>query len=273
MPLNLFGPSIKTLTGVYALARKSGWLNTSLGQRAFTSSYFLYKRYIEDPYYHLIRRHPELFRGGHILDVGANIGYTARAFSRAIDAGYKVYSFEPDEFNFSLLRRLAASAKASGRIEAIRSAVGDHDGTIELWINEHHHADHRIMTDQLRETKVGSRSEQVSILKLDTFVESQTKPFPICFIKVDVQGFEIAVCKGMELTLARNPNAVLTLEYMPDAMSDLGFQPEELLDWVRTKQFNIYSLKRNGTLAPGTPDSLRSGEYGDLVLARQRIQV
>ncbi len=273
MPFNPFGTSIKTLTGIYAIARKSGWLNTSLGQRAFTSSYFLYKRYLEDPYYHLIRRHPELFRGGHVLDVGANIGYTALAFSRALDPGYKVYAFEPDEFNYSLLQRVASSPKAARRIDAIRSAVGDRDGTIELWLNEHHHADHRIMTEQLRLTKATAPSAQVPILKLDTFLESKPAPFPVCFIKVDVQGYEIAVCKGMELTLARNPDAVLTLEYMPDAMSDLGFEPEVLLDWVRAQRFKIYSLTRDGSLTPGTPDRLKGGEYGDLVLSRRAIHI
>ena len=255
------------------MARKSGWLDTPMGQRAFTSSYFLYKRYLEDPYYHLIRRHPELFRGGNVLDVGANIGYTALAFSGAIDPRYMVYAFEPDEFNFSLLQRTASSAKAAGRIEAIRSAVGNRDGVIELWLNEHHHADHRIMTDRFRQAKAGETSTQVPILKLDTFLESQRSPFPVCFIKVDVQGYETAVCEGMELTLTRNPDAVVTLEYMPDAMLDLGFQPEALLDWLRAKQFNIYSLKKDGSLAPGTPERLKAGEYGDLVLSRRAIDI
>jgi hypothetical protein len=56
-------------------------------------------------------------------------------------------------------------------------------------------------------------------------------------------------------------------------MSDLGFRPEDLLEWMRESKFNIYSLKKNGSLAAGTPDRLKSGEYGDLVLSRRTIRV
>ena len=74
MAVNLTGAPIKALTNVYWLARKSRLLETQLGQKIFAASYFAYKRYLEDPYYHLVRRHPELFLGGNILDIGANIG-------------------------------------------------------------------------------------------------------------------------------------------------------------------------------------------------------
>ena len=36
------------------------------------------------------------------MDIGANIGYTAMVFSRAIDPEYKVYAFEPEQFNYDL---------------------------------------------------------------------------------------------------------------------------------------------------------------------------
>src|SRR5690242_12041412 len=88
------------LTGAYSRARRSGLLETTAGRWLFTSSYNLYKRYLEDPFHALAGRHPELFRGGHILDIGANIGYTSMVFARAIEPAYRVYSFEPEEFNF-----------------------------------------------------------------------------------------------------------------------------------------------------------------------------
>jgi FkbM family methyltransferase len=150
MPVNLSGTSIKTLTNIYWLARKSRVLDTGLGRRAFAASYFLYKRYLEDPFHDLVQRHGGLFRGGNILDIGANIGYTATVFSRAVDPEYKVYAFEPEHFNYDLLERSVRARKTLRRIVPIRSAVGDRDGTIELWENEHHHADHRILTDQFR---------------------------------------------------------------------------------------------------------------------------
>ena len=45
-----------------------------------------YKRLVEDPFAALVRARPELFTGGEIIDVGANVGYTAQVFARALSA-------------------------------------------------------------------------------------------------------------------------------------------------------------------------------------------
>jgi len=259
------------LTGIYSLVRRSGFLSTSPGQWLFTRAYFLYKRYMEDPFHGLIAQRPQLFQGGHILDIGANIGYTSLLFSRAAGDDFRVYSFEPEPFNFRLLGQIAAGRRARGRITAFQSAVGDRDGTIELWLNENHHADHRVMTGPLLESKIGSASVQVPILKIDTFVEKQERPFPVRFIKIDVQGFETAVCQGMEQTLSNNPDAVVALEYSPDSMRDLGFQPEDLLDWFGAKGYISYSLHKNGALSRGASAAPQKGGYGDLVFSRTEL--
>ena len=114
------------------------------------SSYFLYKRYLEDPFAALARKRPELFRGGDILDIGANIGYTASLFAQAGDAEATVYAFEPEPFNFRLLQTSVRGRTLQEKVVPVQSAVGERSGEIELWINDHHHADHRIATDSLR---------------------------------------------------------------------------------------------------------------------------
>jgi len=273
MPVNLTGTSLKTLTNVYWLARKSRLLNTDWGRRVFAASYFLYKRYLEDPYHDLVERHAELFRGGNILDIGANIGYTALVFSRAIDPEHKVYAFEPERFNYALLERSVGAPRARERIVPVLSAVGDRDGTIDLWENEHHHGDHRILTDQFRETAALSGTIATPILRIDTFVAKQRDQFPVRFIKVDVQGDELPVCKGMERTLADNPRAILALEYMPEAMRELGFQPEDLLTWLQQRDYQAYTLEKHGRFRPGVADLSGGQGYLDLLFSREKLGV
>jgi FkbM family methyltransferase len=271
MPVNLTGISIKTLTNVYWLARKSRLLDTGWGRRTFASSYFLFKRYLEDPFHDLVQRHAELFRGGNILDIGANIGgYTAMVFSRGVDPEYKV-SFEAEQFNYDLLERSIEARKGLGRIVPIRSAVGDRDGTIQLWENEHHHADHRILTDQFRESAAPSRSVATPILQIDTFVETQRTEFPVRFIKVDVQGYEFPVCKGMERTLAGNPRAIIALEYMPEAMLELGFQSEDLLTWRQQRDYQAYTVEKDGRIRPGVVDTSQGPGYVYLLFSREKL--
>jgi FkbM family methyltransferase len=263
--------SIKALTNFYWLARKSRLLDTVLGQRAFSASYFLYKRYLEDPYHDLVERHPELFRGGNILDIGANIGYTATVFSRVVGPDNKVYAFEPERFNYDLLERSARAPKTLQRIVPIQSAVGDRDGTVELWENEHHHGDHRILTDQFRQTAVLSGAVAVPIMRVDTFLAKQSAEFPVRFIKVDVQGYELPVCKGMERTLTINPRGILALEYMPSAMRELGFQPEELINWLQQRDYKVYTLEKHGRLRPGIGDISDGHSYCDLLFSRENL--
>jgi FkbM family methyltransferase len=271
MSVNLAGTPIKTLTNVYWLARKSHLLDTGWGRRAFAASYFWYKRYLEDPFYNLVQRHAELFRGGNILDIGANIGYTATVFSRAVDPEYKVYAFEPEQFNYDLLELSLQANKTSGRIVPIRSAVGDRDGTIEVGENKHHHADHRILTDQFRESASPSGSVATPVLQIDSFVKTQGGEFPVRFIKVDVQGYEFPVCKAMEHTLAENPRAILALEYMPEAMRELGFQPEDLLKWLEHRDYRAYTLEKDGQIRPGVADPSQGQGYVDLLFSREKL--
>ena len=90
MQMSLRRSVIHGLLSVYGFANRRGLLNTSLAQEAFARSYFLYKRAVEDPFAALLRRRPELFRGGHVLDVGANIGYTAAVFASGLSPGCRV---------------------------------------------------------------------------------------------------------------------------------------------------------------------------------------
>jgi FkbM family methyltransferase len=257
-----------TLTGIYSLARRSGLLETRPGQWLFSHAYFLYKRHLEDPYYKLAARHPDLFQGGHVLDIGANIGYTSLVFAHASDAAYKVHSFEPEEFNFRLLDRLARSRQAQGRIVPVHAAAGDQDGSIELWRNQNHHGDHRVVTAHFREIQAVGASVRVPMLRIDTFVERQGPSFPVRFIKVDVQGYELPVCQGMQRTLESNPGAVLALEYAPEGIRDLGFQPEDLLQWLAVRNYRAYAVAEDGSFQ--AVDAGRAGKlpYVNLLFMR-----
>ncbi len=263
----------RAVTGLYSFTRRSGLLETSFGRRLFTSSYFLYKRYLEDPFASLARRQPELFRGGDILDIGANIGYTAALFAQAANAEAKVYAFEPEPFNFRLLQSSIRSRKLQDKVVAVQSAVGDRSGEIELWLNEHHHADHRIATDSLRANRQRAQERYVTIpiISVDDFVAQSVGGRPICLIKIDVQGYEFAVCRGMTGTLAQHGRAAVAVEYTPAAMEDLGYEPSAMLDWFRERGFRMYSLGKRGELTSGLSDELAAKGYVDLIFSREEL--
>lgn len=257
------------LVGAYSLVRRSGFLRTTLGRRLFKSAYFIYKRYIEDDLRDLLRSFPALVGSGDILDIGANIGYTAAVLARAAESDRKVYAFEPEPFNFSILQQTAQQAEFEGRIAPLQLAVGTQAGTVNLWINDRHHADHRVATEQFHSAHAGAKELSVSLVSIDSFLESN--PGQISFVKIDVQGYELAVCQGMRNTLRKNPDIAIVLEYTPSAMRELGFEPLHLIDFFAERGFKIYEIRPRGKLSPGLPPDMKDSSYFNLLFSRSSI--
>jgi FkbM family methyltransferase len=265
----------RLLLGVYQ-AVGPRVLDSSAGRRAFVGSYFLYKRWLEDPFSALVRLRPALFRGGHVLDVGANVGYTASVFAAAVDADRQVHAFEPERRNFAALEEVVARRGLAGRVVPVRAAVGATAGEVDLWLNAAHHADHRVLTEALA-AGLGARAadrERVTQVTLDGYARDRRLD-RVAFVKIDVQGHEPEVLRGMAGLLATNPEARLALEYAPDQLRQAGFEPAGLLDDLAAQGFRTWRLHRDGALGACQRDQLLSlhgpHDYADLLASRQPL--
>ncbi len=266
----------RILLGVYQ-AVGPRVLDSALGRRVFVGSYFLYKRWLEDPFAALVRRHPGLFRGGHVLDVGANVGYTAAVFSAAVDAGRQVHAFEPERLNFAMLGEVVERSRLAGRVIPVRAAVGAVEGDAVLWINRAHHADHRVLTEVLaRELGEGlaSAHQAVPMITLDGYARSAGLD-RIAFVKIDVQGYESEVCRGMIGLVEANPGVAVAVEYAPEAMRAQGFAAATLRTWFAERGFRAHVLGHDGTLRAAGPVELdrAAGQRGyvDVVFTRTAL--
>ena len=256
------------LIGVHGVLRRSGALDGGIGASLFHAAYFFYKRF-EDHLEPLLGRYPQLLAGGSALDVGANVGYTASVLARRIDPGSTVYAFEPEPRNFQFLQKVAASPKSGRRIKPFQLAVGEKDGVVQLWLNDRHHADHRVITEQFQNSRGAMPHMTVPVTSIDTFLAD--RPEPVALVKIDVQGFEPQVCLGMSATLEGNPDMTVVLEYAPGAMRELGFNPVDVLDALRGRGLACYALERGGRLSPADPESIPVDGYTDFVFTRRRL--
>lgn len=261
------------LVRAYAGARRSGVTRLPGFSTAFRQAYFAYKRWIEDPYCTLLQRRPDLLGAGHVLDVGANIGYTAQLFARRLSPGRRVYAFEPESGNFAQLQRTIRDYRLAERVVAVRAAVGAAAGEIDLWVNPDHHGDHRVLTESLRRSLAPAVAcERVPLVSLDGFAELAGISGSISFVKIDVQGYEQNVCEGMEHLLATNPQLRIALEYSPAQMSALGGSGEALIGFFRQRGFATQVIGQDGALGkPGLEPAagpLAARGYIDLLFSR-----
>lgn len=235
---------------LYKQVNRTGLLDFAWGQSIFIASYFAYKKYLEDANANLVKKHPEFFRFGHILDIGANIGYTSYVFSKVLSSPYQIFAFEPEERNIRILKKVAKAYGFLDNIILTPAAVGDKIAEIDLWRNDNHHADHRVLTDDFRKhLKQSVPTQKTTLITIDSFLEKQYANQPITFIKIDVQGYELAVCKGMQQTLLANPNCIIELEYCPTMMEAFGYQPQELIEFFQCKNYLFYTFNKQGELS------------------------
>ena len=171
--------------------------------------------------------------GDTVFDVGANVGYTMLLFaSRAGPAG-KVAVFEPGRRAFA---GLARNAQALANVSLIHEAASDHVGEAIFYETE--------MSDiSSLEPVAGAVEFAVPITTLDIVAGREGRPD---FVKIDVEGHEPAVLRGMAgLFAGERPPIVLFEALDAAARADCLAVLDKLAPAARR-----FRLGRDGSLSP-----------------------
>ena len=257
----------KLLPWLYAATGMHRCVTHPLLEPLYVRALFAYKRLAEDPFDALVRRQPILFASGHVLDVGANAGYTASVFARAIESPYKVFAFEPEPVNVRRMRSVLGRMRLVDRVEVIAAAVGESSGSVELTINPRHPGDHRVA----RPTDSGA-SIRVPMMSIDDFLDERCLD-EVAFVKIDVQGFELAVSQGMRKLIERSERLAVAFEYSREASAHFGYEAGNLFSFYRQRGFGLQLIRHDGSLLDCTNINLArlhdERGYVDVLATRQ----
>jgi len=134
-----------------------------------------------------------------IIDVGANEGQFAKYILKKYPDAH-LYCFEPLTEPFERIKRWAKKQK--GHIDLFNIALGDKEGSLEMF----HHVEHSPSSSILRTTKTEetlypfTRKQIIERVKMKTLdkvlLEFSGSLKPDILIKLDVQGYEDHVIKG-----------------------------------------------------------------------------
>jgi FkbM family methyltransferase len=167
-----------------------------------------------------------------VADIGANIGLYTYLLSRCVaDSGF-VYSFEPAPELFAALTR---NCDINGvRNVALHSlALGARSDTLILKRSLVNSGDNRLSEGGARGA-VGDVT--VPVRALDELLAGRS----LDFVKIDVQGWEFEVLKGMRNTLAASSDVQIYFEFWPAGIRRTGHEPRELLEFLRKQGFQVH---------------------------------
>jgi FkbM family methyltransferase len=180
--------------------------------------------------------------GMTFLDIGANIGYyTALASGRIGEKG-RIIALEPDPENFRYLQQNAAANGASNAVCIQKAAAGE-SGVLRLYVNRENRGDNRLYANDLCDS-----SYEVEVVTVDAVLEDCGVE-RVDLVKIDVQGFEGHVLRGMRRTIQRSDSLILLTEFWPLGLRSAGTAPQDLLIELEQEGLRLYELTEKGRLA------------------------
>lgn len=172
-----------------------------------------------------------LLRAGDVaVDVGAMIGYYTVIFARLVGGSGRVHAFEPDPDNHALLSK-NVEMNSYRHVTCHRAAVGAETAKGRLWQAPANRGDNHVFPTE------GRDSVEVDIVALDDVIDG-----PVDLVKIDVQGYEAQVLRGMERLIAASPQLAMLIEFCPALLIDAGTRPRDLVAQLRDLRFAIYEV-------------------------------
>jgi FkbM family methyltransferase len=178
-----------------------------------------------------------LHKGMTVIDIGANSGLLTRHFRRRVGKDGRVFAFEPDPLIFQFAK---FNTRRFANVEVIQSAVSDNQESVVLHLNDQSSAGNSLFCQTN-----SAESVTVPCVSLDAFLKSRGDP-KVDMVKIDVEGAELYVLRGMRQTIAHLPALKIIIEYCPANQNNAGVPPRAILDELRSHKFRLQIIQGDG---------------------------
>lgn len=179
----------------------------------------------------------EVVRPGDVVyDIGANVGFFSIISARLTGETGRVIAFEPVPANADLVRR-NAELNDLGNITVVEKAVSDHSGSGELVLAEYS-GGAALSTTTPPPDAAGSI--EVELVTVDAAVAAGELPAPDV-VKIDVEGVELEVLRGMSETLRRD-RPIVICEIDDGTREGYDRKHDSCVEYVRSIGYDVTPL-------------------------------
>jgi FkbM family methyltransferase len=176
-----------------------------------------------------------------VWDVGANKGYYTEQLARLVPSG-AIVAFEPSPETFNYLNDTFGSMP---NVHLENVALSDQDGEVSFFISNNSHEDSLFnKADGLRPCVL------VRAAKADSFLHL----FPPDVVKIDVEGFELEVMRGMSEVLLSSRLKCIFIEVHFSILADRGQKnaPKEIVALLKDAGMSVKWLDPSHLVATRT---------------------
>lgn len=207
----------------------------------------------EPEIYHAIKR---FLRPGDVaVDVGANVGYFTCLMASIVGREGSVFSFEPGPGNLEKLRR-NIEINAFNNVTVIPKPAWSFERDTFFYLSADDSSGNALWDPALwpENVKTQAFSERI---KTKTTMVSKYAPHSLRLIKVDAEGAEEEILKGVDLSYM----PVVIAEINPFGMQQMGSSPEKLREYMYKWRYEMFFLDQEGKLPKLIPRDTRLLQY------------
>ena len=173
-------------------------------------------------------------KGMTVVDIGAHIGYYTLIAANLVGKKGKVYAFEPEQKNYSLLKK-NIKINEYRNIVPVKKAVSSKTGTAKLFLQTS--ALHTLICPQNNKQSI-----EIETVTLDNFIGENK----INFIKIDAEGAEYMIFQGMRKILENNEDLIILTEFYP-ALLKRYVEPKRYLEELIKSNFKLFIISDRKT--------------------------
>lgn len=191
--------------------------------------------------------------GENALDIGGNIGLQSIRMSQAVGKSGKVYAFEPLGYIQAKFTKNLTLNKVDN-VQLFPYALSDNAGEAEFAVD-------RTVWNQgafsLGGNPVGGEKQKVIIKIADDLSEIKALD-NLALIKIDVEGFEYQVLRGLKQTLQKHKPRII-FEYDDNYWLKTGEKMSDCYDFLKSFGYTLYQITPVGCELIKTADDIEGG--------------